>query len=102
MTDNWRTALLGQRLLWVQVAKAEPTRGLAAVQHQQGLELAACDLSTGELRLLGAPTDGFIDSAWIAPDGSAAFTLVDGGGDETGHIHRIRLDGSGRSEERRV
>lgn len=99
MTDNWRTALLGRRLLWVQVAKAEPTRGLAAVQHEHGLELAACDLSTGELNLLGVPTDGFIDTAWIAPDGRAAFTLVDAGGDETGHVHRISLDGAGQAED---
>ncbi|MEV0569237.1 prolyl oligopeptidase family serine peptidase [Dactylosporangium sp. NPDC050588] len=92
MTGDWRQGFLAPRLRWVQVAKAERSRGLAALQDEHGLELAACDFTTGEVRRIGVPTDGFIDSAWVAADATSAFFLADDGGNELGHVHRVLLD----------
>jgi dienelactone hydrolase len=92
MTGERRQELLAPRLRWVQVAKDARSRGLAALQQERGLDLAACDFATGEIVPLGIGTDGFLRSAWPAADGSAAFFLADHGGDELGHVHRVSVD----------
>ncbi|MGY1604287.1 S9 family peptidase [Geodermatophilus sp. SYSU D00815] len=86
----WHERFSAERAIAARVA-AGRDRGVVTLQRSDHLELAAWDVAAGTVRPLGLRTDGFDDSWWPAPDGTALFRLADDSGEELGHVERVEL-----------
>lgn len=93
--DAWRARFAGTRIYTVRVGPADRGRGVLAVQRRLGVELASWDVISGTTTALGIDTDGFDKSWWIGATGRTVLHLVDGGGDEHGHVYRTSVDDRG-------
>jgi dipeptidyl aminopeptidase/acylaminoacyl peptidase len=88
----WILRFRAPTVLWTMLAKAEPTRGLAA-SNQSGLyQLYAWDVRTGQLRQLTDKPQGVVFGS-ISPDGRHVYYFDDEAGNEIGHWVRITYEG---------
>jgi len=88
----WKERFRVPTILWTQLAKAAPTRGLAVSNKSGKYQLYAWDVPTGTLhQLTDVPTG--IQFAWLAPNGRQVYYLDDTQGNEIGHYVRIPFEG---------
>jgi dipeptidyl aminopeptidase/acylaminoacyl peptidase len=88
----WVQRFRAPTVLWTGLAKAAPTRGLAA-SNQSGLyQLYAWDVRTGELRQLTNKPQGVVFGS-ISPDGRHVYYFDDESGNEIGHWVRVPYEG---------
>lgn len=88
----WRARFASARIGVVRVGPADPGRGVLAVRRRSTFELVGWDVGSGTTSPLGIDTDGFDHSWWIGATGRTVLHLVDGGGDEQGHVYRTSVD----------
>jgi len=88
----WRQRFRAPRILWTQLARAAPTRGLALGTHSGATQLYAWDVATGALRQLTDRPHGVVDGR-IAPDGRFVYYFADRQGNEIGHFVRVAFEG---------
>lgn len=94
LDDNasWKQRFRAPVVLWTQLAKAAPDRGLAVSNKSGKYQLYAWEVSTGELRQLTDRPTG-ISFGWLAPDGRYVYYLDDKQGNEIGHYIRMPFEG---------
>ncbi len=92
--DNapWKQRFRAPTILWTQLAKAAPARGLAASNKSGVIQLYAWQVPTGELQQLTHQTDGKIFGA-LSPDGRYVYYHEDKQGNEIGHYVRVPFEG---------
>jgi dipeptidyl aminopeptidase/acylaminoacyl peptidase len=94
----WKQRYRAARVLWTQLATANPTRGLAVSNRaSNAFQLYAWDAPTGDLRQLTNRPDG-VTEGLISPDGRYVYYLEDEQGNEIGHIVRLPFEG-GEAED---
>jgi len=93
----WKQRFRAPDILWTQIAKAAPDRGLVVSDKSGKYQLYAWDVPTGELRQLTDRPTGTLD-AWLAPDGRYVYYLDDKQGNEIGHYVRVPFEG-GESQD---
>lgn len=94
LDDNasWKQRFRAPVVLWTQLAKAAPDRGLAVSNKSGKYQLYAWEVSTGELRQLTDHPTGIL-FGWLAPDGRYVYYLDDKQGNEIGHYIRMPFEG---------
>ncbi len=92
--DNapWKQRFRAHVILWTELARAAPDRGLAASNQSGKYQLYAWDVPSGKLRQLTDRPTG-IRFGWLAPDGRYVYYLDDKQGNEIGHYVRIPFEG---------
>ena len=88
----WKRRFHAPALLWTDVAKAAPARGLAVTNQSGTFQLYAWDVPAGKLEQLTDLPAGVM-SGVISPDGCYVYYLDDRGGNETGHLARVPFEG---------
>src|SRR5687768_17095236 len=88
----WKQRFRAPAVLWTQLAKNDPTRGLACTNFSGVNQLYAWDVATGNLRQISYRPEG-LSSGLLSPDGRHVYYLDDQGGNEVGHYVRLPLDG---------
>lgn len=88
----WKQRYRAPIVLWTQLAKAAPQRGLVCSNRTGTYQLHAWDVPCGTLRQLTEKPEG-LTMASISPDGRYVYYIEDHGGDETGHYVRIPFSG---------
>ncbi len=79
-------------IVWTEVAKSAPTRGLAVSNQTGKYQLYAWDVPNGQLRQLTERPEG-VFSGYLAPDGRHIYYLEDKDGNEIGHYVRVPFAG---------
>jgi len=99
LEDNapWKQRFRAPIILFTQLAKAAPDRGLVVSNQSGKYQLYAWDVPTGKLRQLTNRPTG-IWFGWLAPDGRNVFYLDDKQGNEIGHYVRIPFEGGGSQD----
>jgi hypothetical protein len=88
----WKQRFRAHIILWTEIARAAPDRGLAVSNQTGKHQLYAWDVPSGDLRqLTDRPTDILFGS--LAPDGRYVYYLDDEQGNEIGHYVRIPFEG---------
>ncbi len=88
----WKQRFRALAVLWTQLAREAPGRGMA-VSNQTGVyQLYAWDVASGDLRQLTNRAEGML-SGMIAPDGRYIYYHDDQGGNEIGHFVRVPFEG---------
>src|SRR5262245_4630340 len=77
----WKRRFRASTVLWTQIAKAAPTRGLAASDRSGVYQLYAWDVPTGDLRRLTDRREGLLGGV-LAPDGRYVYYFDDQQGNE--------------------
>jgi dienelactone hydrolase len=92
--DNapWKQRLRAPVIVWTQLARSQPSRGLAVSNKSGKYQLYAWDVPTGNLRQLTDRSAGVLLGA-IASDGRHVYYLHDQQGSEIGHYVRIPFAG---------
>ena len=88
----WKKRFSAPVVLYTQLAKGAPTRGLAVGNQSGVMQLYAWDVPTGKLRQLTTRPEGVLYGE-ISPDGRYLYYLGDQKGNETGHVVRVRFEG---------
>ncbi|MBA3944343.1 MAG: S9 family peptidase [Herpetosiphonaceae bacterium] len=88
----WKQRFRAQTVLWAQVAKQNPTTGLACTNRSGLYQLYAWDVPTGELRQLTSRPEGQL-GGYLDPDGTFVYYLDDQEGDEIEHFVRVPWSG---------
>ncbi|MCB9445817.1 MAG: S9 family peptidase, partial [Ardenticatenaceae bacterium] len=88
----WKQRFRAPVILWTQLAKAAPDRGLAVSNKSGKYQLYAWDVPTGALRQLTERPTGILFASF-APDGRYVYYLDDKQGNEIGHYVRIPFEG---------
>jgi dienelactone hydrolase len=88
----WKQRFRAPVILWTQLARAAPTRGLAASNKSGAHQLYAWDVPTGELTQLTDRPEGK-PLGVISPDGRYVYYLDDQQGNEIGHYVRVPFEG---------
>jgi dipeptidyl aminopeptidase/acylaminoacyl peptidase len=88
----WKQRFRAAIILWTQLAKAAPTRGLAVSNKSGVSQLYAWDVPTGELTQLTDQPEGKLFGL-ISPDGRYVYYLDDQQGNEIGHYVRVPFEG---------
>lgn len=91
-TAPWKQRFRAPRILWTEIAKKAPLRGLAACNLQGVYQLYAWDVLTGTLTPITNKEEGII-FGMISPDGNHVYYLNDEQGNEKGHYVRIPFEG---------
>lgn len=91
-TAPWKQRFRASAILWTQLAKAAPTRGLAASNRSGVYQLYAWDVPTGELTQLTDRPEGMLFGV-LSPDGRYVYYLDDRLGNEIGHYVRVPFEG---------
>ncbi|HSH83322.1 MAG TPA: prolyl oligopeptidase family serine peptidase, partial [Herpetosiphonaceae bacterium] len=88
----WKQRFRALAVLWTQLAREAPGRGMA-VSNQTGVyQLYAWDVASGDLRQITNRAEGML-SGMIAPDGRYIYYHDDQGGNEIGHFVRVPFEG---------
>src|SRR5215208_1771441 len=95
--DVWQERFRVRKVVWTQIAKANPGRGLAASDRPGRMELHAWEVASGELRQVTDRPAGTLFGL-IAPDGRHVYYLDDVAGNEAGHFVRVPWEG-GKGED---
>ncbi len=88
----WKQRFRAPVILWTQLGKAAPTRGLAVSNKSGVYQLYAWDVLTGELTQLTNQPEGKLFGV-LSPDGRCVYYLDDQQGNEIGHYVRVPLEG---------
>ena len=88
----WVQRFRAPTILWTDMARSCPTRGLAVTNHSKIHQLYAWDIPGGDLRQLTEYPGGKMVGA-ISPDGRHVYYLDDQQGNEIGHIVRVPFEG---------
>lgn len=91
-TDPWKQRFRAPVVLWTQLARAAPTRGLAASNRSGTYQLYAWDAPNGQLTPLTNRPEGLL-SGLLSPDGRYVYYLDDRRGNEIGHYVRVPFEG---------
>lgn len=91
-TAPWKQRFRAAVILWTQLAKAAPTRGLAASNKSGVYQLYAWHVPTGKLDQLTDRSEGILFGV-LSPDGRYVYYLDDQLGNEIGHYVRIPFEG---------
>lgn len=88
----WKQRFRAPTILWTQLAKAAPTRGLVVSNVSGVAQLYAWHLPTGEqVQLTNRPEGQLL--GLISPDGRYIYYLDDKQGNEIGHFVRVPFEG---------
>ncbi len=79
-------------IVWTEIAKSAPTRGLVVGNQTGKYQLYAWNVPSGELRQLTDRPEGVL-SGYLAPDGRFIYYLEDEGGNEIGRFVRVPFEG---------
>ncbi len=93
----WKQRFRAHAVLWTQLAREAPERGLAVSNRTGVYQLYAWDVARGELTQLTNRPEGVL-SGMIAPDGRYVYYHDDRGGNEIGHFVRVPFE-SGAPED---
>ncbi len=88
----WVQRFRAPTVLWTGLAKAAPTRGLAASNQSGVYQLYAWDVRSGQLRQLTNKPQGVVFGS-ISPDGCYVYYFDDESGNEIGHWVRVPYEG---------
>ncbi len=88
----WKQRFRAPALLWTDVARAAPTRGLAVTNQSGVYQLYAWQVPAGQLRRLTHRPSGKM-SGLLSPDGRFIYYLDDQSGNEIGHVVRVPFEG---------
>lgn len=88
----WKRRYRAPVVLWTQLAKAAPTRGLAVSSKSGVFQLYAWQVPTGELKQLTDEPEG-VPFGVISPDGRHVYYLEDQQDNEIGHYVRVPFEG---------
>lgn len=88
----WKQRFRTSRIFWTMLADGEPTRGLAASNLSNIVQLYAWDVPAGKLRQLTNRSQGQVFGV-ISPDGRFVYYHDDTAGNEIGHFVRIPFEG---------
>lgn len=88
----WKARFRAPFVGFTQLAKADPTRGLAVTNRSGAHQLYAWHVPTGELRQMTHTPEGKL-MGYISPDGHYIYYLKDTGGNEIGHWVRVPFMG---------
>lgn len=88
----WKQRYRAPRVIWTQLAKGAPARGLAASNRSGVYQLYAWDVPTGDLRQLTDRPEGVLFGV-LSPDGRHVYYLDDRQGNEIGHYVRMPFEG---------
>lgn len=92
LEQKWQQRFRISEVLWTQIAKTNPSRGLAASNRSGVLQLYAWELPGSELRqLTDYPTGKMLGV--LSPDGKYVYYLKDDGSNEIGHFVRVPWEG---------
>ena len=75
-TAPWKERFRALRILWTQLARANPTRGLTVSNRTGVYQLFAWDVPTGELKQLTSRPEG-VPFGVISPDGRYIYYFDD-------------------------
>lgn len=89
---SWKQRFRAPVILWTDLAKAAPTRGLAVSNKSGVYQLYAWDVPTGELTPLTDQPEGKL-FGMLSPDGRYVYYLDDQQGNEIGHYVRVPFGG---------
>ncbi len=94
---RWRQRFNISEVMWTQMAKRNPTRGLAGSNRSGVLQLYAWDVPSGALRqLTDTPTGKML--GLLSPDGKYVYYLKDEGSNEIGHYVRVPFEGGAEED----
>ena len=93
----WVQRFRAPNILWTELARFCPTRGLAVTNQSKIYQLYAWDVATGAMSQLTDRPEGKMGGS-ISPDGRHVYYLDDEHGNEIGHIVRVPFEG-GPSED---
>ena len=88
----WKQRFRAPTIPWTALAKAAPTRGLAASNRSGAHQLYAWHVPSGHLTQLTDRPTGVVDGV-LSPDGRYVYYLNDLGDNEIGHFVRIPFEG---------
>ena len=88
----WKERYRTSGLLWAELARRAPSRGIAISAESGTGQIYAWDVLSGLQKQLTHRQEGFF-SGTISPDGNLVYYLRDEGGSETGHYERIPWEG---------
>jgi len=88
----WKKRFSAPVVLYTQLAKGAPSRGLAVGNQTGTMQLYAWDVSTGKLRQLTTRPEGVLFGE-ISQDGRHIYYMGDQKGNEKGHIVRVPFEG---------
>jgi dipeptidyl aminopeptidase/acylaminoacyl peptidase len=88
----WKQRYHTPKILWTQIAKAAPARGLAASDRSGTYQLYAWDVPTGDLNRLTDRHEGLLNGL-LSPDGRYVYYFDDQQGNEIGHYVRVPFEG---------
>jgi len=88
----WKQRYRARAVLWSQIARNAPTRGVACTHAGGTYQLHGWDVRTGALTQLTRRPEGIV-SGGIFPDGRHVWYLDDDGGNEIGHFVRAPFAG---------
>jgi dipeptidyl aminopeptidase/acylaminoacyl peptidase len=91
-TAPWKQRFRAPVILWTELARAAPTRGLAASNKSGVYQLYAWDVPSGELRQLTDRPEGQLFGT-LSSDGRYVYYLQDEQGNEIGHYVRVPFEG---------
>lgn len=94
LDDNapWKQRYHAPAILWSQLARSVPARGLVVSDKSGKSQLYAWDVPSGKLRQLTDRPEGVL-FGFISPDGRHVYYLQDKGGNEIGHYVRLPFEG---------
>jgi dipeptidyl aminopeptidase/acylaminoacyl peptidase len=94
LEDNapWKQRFRVKIVLWSQVARMVPTRGLVVNDDTGNAQLYAWNINNGKLTQLTNRKDG-VHFGMISPDGRYIYYLEDENGNEIGHWVRVPFEG---------
>lgn len=87
----WKQRFRAEMILWAQLARSSPDRGLVCTDKSGNCQLYAWDVPTGRLRQLTDRPDG-VFLGFISPEGRYVYYLEDNHGNEIGHWVRFPYD----------
>jgi dipeptidyl aminopeptidase/acylaminoacyl peptidase len=88
----WKQRFRLPRLLWTDVARSAPTRGLAVTNQSGVYQLYGWHVATGELHQLTHSPAGKMWGS-LSPDGRFVYFHDDHQGNEIGHLTRVPFEG---------
>jgi dipeptidyl aminopeptidase/acylaminoacyl peptidase len=88
----WKKRFSAPVVLYTQLARGAPTRGMAVGNQTGTMQLYAWDVATGNLRQLTTRSEGVLFGE-ISQDGHHIYYMGDQKGDEKGHVVRIPFEG---------
>ena len=88
----WKQRFRTSRIFWTMLADGQPTRGLAASNLSNVVQLYTWDVPTGKLTQLTDRPQGQVFGV-ISPDGRYVYYHDDTAGNEIGHFVRVPFEG---------